>query len=245
MLQAEPGGRRCRGSSQDLLPVRHHANCVPYTSAFIPSDPFTSWASFSRPTADQGPPNRFAGSTINFDPTTYTKVWGSNLTLDWKLPDKLALKSITAYRRFDSRWSRTTTCLAGPIAGRRAHLQPFVQRGTAPERQGRQSGWTSRSAAYYFDQTTTYATHQFLPYAGRASSSTATIRSIASSVRGFRNAAWHMTDALNVNAGARYTHEKKDYTYSRLPVARPTRSSASTDGQQHRGTTTVPRSTIA
>ena len=31
----------------------------------------------------------------------------------------------------------------------------------------------------------------------------------------FANATWHITDALNLNAGVRYTHQDKTYTYVR------------------------------
>ena len=38
----------------------------------------------------------------------------------------------------------------------------------------------------------------------------------ASSYAAFANSSWHITEAFNVNAGVRYTKEKKTYTYSRL-----------------------------
>src|SRR5690606_7283637 len=37
----------------------------------------------------------------------------------------------------------------------------------------------------------------------------------ASSHALFANGTWHITDALNLNAGVRYTKEKKSYTFSR------------------------------
>ena len=71
---------------------------------------------------------------------------------------------------------------------------------------------------YYFGQTTTYATHQFLPYAVPGFEFFGNDPVEASSYAAFVNASWHLTDALNVNAGVRYTKEDKTYHYSRLPV---------------------------
>ena len=69
---------------------------VEYGKAFVPADPYTSYASYTSVQPD--------GRTVTFAPTTRTKVWGTNLTVDWTITDSLALKSITAYREFDSRW---------------------------------------------------------------------------------------------------------------------------------------------
>jgi iron complex outermembrane recepter protein len=41
---------------------------------------------------------------------------------------------------------------------------------------------------------------------------------VASSYAGFLNGGWHMTDALTLNAGVRYTKEKKDYHYGRTDI---------------------------
>ena len=71
---------------------------------------------------------------------------------------------------------------------------------------------------YYFKQTTTYATHQFLPYAVPGFEFYGNDPVEGKSYAGFANASVHATDALNINAGIRYTHESKVYNYSRLPV---------------------------
>ena len=73
--------------------------------------------------------------------------------------------------------------------------------------------------AYYFDQTTTYETHQILNYAVPGFEFRGDDPVDASSYAGFFNASWHITDKMNVNAGVRYTNEKKDYHYGRAPVS--------------------------
>jgi iron complex outermembrane receptor protein len=194
--------------------------CVPYTSTFIPSDPYISYASFTgvRPQNLFGPPNSLAGSTISFSPQTHTKVWGSNLTLDWKLADSLALKSITSYRRFDSRWSEDNDVspVSGSLGAEHIFNHSFSEELRLNGNFGSLLDYTL--GGYYFDQTTTYATHQFLPYAVPGFEFYGNDPVDASSYAAFLNTTWHPFDGFNVNAGVRYTHEEKDYAYSRLPV---------------------------
>ena len=192
---------------------------VAYTSAFIPSDPYTTYASFSalRPQNLVGPPNPLAGTTLSFSPNTNTKVWGTNLTADWKLSDSMAVKSITAYREFDSRWSEDNDVspLSGSLGAEHLYNHSFSQ-------ELRLNGTVSlvdyTLGGYYFNQTTTYATHQFLPYALPGFEFYGNDPVEANTYAAFLNTAWHITDALNLNTGVRYSKEKKDYHYSRLPV---------------------------
>ena len=192
---------------------------VAYTSAFIPADAYTSYASFSalRPQNLIGPPNPLAGTTLSFSPNTNTKVWGTNLTADWKLSDSMAVKSITAYREFDSRWSEDNDVspLSGSLGAEHLYNHSFSQ-------ELRLNGTVSlvdyTLGGYYFNQTTTYATHQFLPYALPGFEFYGNDPVEANTYAAFLNTAWHITDALNLNTGVRYSKEKKDYHYSRLPV---------------------------
>ena len=193
---------------------------VPYTAAFVPPDSHTSYATFTaiRPQNLFGPPNSLAGSTISYSPTTQTTVWGVNGTVDWKLADSLALKSITSYRQFDSRWTEDNDVspLSGSLGAEHLWNHSFSQELRLNGRFGEAVDYTL--GGYYFNQTTTYATHQFLPYAVPGFEFYGNDPVEASSYAGFANASWHVTDALNVNAGVRYTDEKKTYNYSRLPV---------------------------
>ena len=192
---------------------------VPYTSAFIPADAYTSYASFSalRPQNLIGPPNPLAGTSFSFSPDTNTRVWGTNLTADWKLSDSMALKSITAYREFDSRWSEDNDVspLSGSLGAEHMTNHSFSQE---LRLSGNVASVDYTLGGYYFDQTTTYSTHQFLPYALPGFEFYGKDPVEASTYAAFLNTAWHITDALNLNTGVRYSKEKKDYKYSRLPV---------------------------
>ncbi len=200
--------------------TRFGSTTVPYTAAFLPPNVNTSYASFSaiRPQNAFGPPNPLAGSTLSYSPITHTKVWGVNGTVDWKLGDSAALKSITSYRQFDSRWveDNDVSPVAGSLGAEHLWNHSFSQELRLNGQVGPQVDYTV--GGFYFAQTTTYATHQMLPYAVPGFEFFGNDPVEASTYAGFANGSWHATDAFNVNAGVRYTKEKKTYNYSRLPV---------------------------
>ena len=193
---------------------------VPYTTAFVPPNRRISYSSFTaiRPQNAFGPPNPLAGSTLSYSPNTHTTLWGVNGTADWKLGDSLALKSITAYREFDSRWSEDNDVspISGSLGAEHLFNESFSQELRLNGAAGELLDYTI--GGYYFKQTTTYATHQFLPYAVPGFEFYGNDPVEGKSYAGFANASVHATDALNINAGIRYTHESKVYNYSRLPV---------------------------
>jgi iron complex outermembrane recepter protein len=179
---------------------------VPYDERFLPPNEFTSYAAFGGRT----------GSTLySWEPKTTTFNWGTAATIDWKISDTLSLKSITAYRAFDSRWveDNDVSPLAGSLGAEHLYHDQFSQ-------ELRLNGALLNSkveytlGGYYFDQTTTYQTHQVLTYAGDLDF-LGDDPVEASTYAAFLNATTHVTDALNVNTGVRYSKESKDYHYSR------------------------------
>jgi iron complex outermembrane receptor protein len=198
---------------------------VPYTSAFVPPNPWISYASFNDVRPD--------GTVVNYAPETHTKVWGNNLTADFRINDVTSIKSITAYREFDSRWveDNDISPLSGSLGAEHIWNHSFSQ-------ELRLNGTVSlldyTVGGYYFNQVSTYATHQMLNYVAfpaflcPPSAPGACIFEFyskgdvvsASSYAGFMNGSFHLTDALTFNAGIRETKESKDYTFSRIPVPR-------------------------
>jgi iron complex outermembrane receptor protein len=185
---------------------------VEYGKAFVPSDPYTSYSSYTAVQPD--------GRTVTFAPTSRTKVWGTNLTVDWTITDSLAIKSITAYREFDSKWvsDNDVSPLGGSLGDNYLFNDSFSE-------ELRLNGVAFNEAvnytfgAYYFDETTTYRTHQILNYSRPGFEFRGNDPVDASSYAGFFNTSWHVTDALGVNLGVRYTHEEKDYKYGREAVS--------------------------
>ena len=188
---------------------------IPWGPQYIPSDPYVSYATFCgyRPSSGENP-----AAQVCFPPFTKTKVWGSNLTVDWTLSDSLALKSITAYRRFDAQWVEDNDVSPASLGLGAEHQSnhSFSQELRLNGKIGKVFDYTV--GGYYFDQLTIGQTHQMLNYVPTPFlfEFLGNDPTKASSYAGFLNGAWHATDALNVNAGVRYTKEKKDYTYSRL-----------------------------
>jgi iron complex outermembrane recepter protein len=200
---------------------------VPYTAAFVPPNPWSSYASFTDVRPD--------GTVVNYAPTTHTKVWGNNLTADYRVTDLVSIKSITAYREFDSRWveDNDISPLSGSLGAEHIWNHSFSQ-------ELRLNGTISlldyTVGGYYFKQVSTYATHQMLNYVGQFPSFVPGLCSgttaptcifefysngdvvSASSYAGFLNGSLHLTDALTLNLGLRETKESKDYTYSRVNV---------------------------
>ncbi len=183
---------------------------IPFGPQYIPSDKFVSYATFS----DQRPD----GTIVYFPPTTHTKVWGTNLTADWTINDDLSLKSITAYRKFDSRWVEDNDVSPGYLGLGAEHQSnhSFSQELRLNGKAGSMFDYTL--GAYYFDQTTIGRTHQILNYVPTPFlfEFLGNDPTTASSYAAYANGSWHVTTGLDVNAGVRYTKEKKDYTYSRL-----------------------------
>lgn len=179
-------------------------------SQYIPSDPFVTYASFR----DERPD----GTIVSFAPGTHTKVWGTNLSVDFNVLDNLALKSITAYREFDSRWVEDNDASPASLGLGSEHQsnRTFSQELRLLGATGDVFDYTL--GLYYFDQRTIGRTHQMLNYVPTPFlfEFLGNDPTDASSQAAFANGSWHVTDALNVNAGVRYTKEKKDYTYSRL-----------------------------
>jgi iron complex outermembrane receptor protein len=199
------------------------ATSVPY---LFPPGSYASYASFCgyRPATTTGGTN---STEVCLAPFTHTKQWGTNLAIDWKLSDSLSLKSITAYRRFESRWvedndaSPATIGLGNEYQSNHSFSQELRLHGVAG------TAFDYTIGGYYFDQLTIGRTHQMLNYVGIPDfvfgapflfEFLGNDPIPSSSYAGFADGSWHITSALNLNAGVRYTKEKKDYTFSRLNV---------------------------
>jgi iron complex outermembrane recepter protein len=182
---------------------------VAYDSRFVPNNPFISYASFCAA--------GLAGNTYCFSPDTYSKNWGTNLTLDWKIGPDLALKSLTAYRSFDTRWTEDND--VSPLYGSLGAEHLLNHTLTEELRlNGKIASILDYSVGgFYLDQVTTYPTHQVLDYVipGLDFEFLGNDPVQETDYAAFANATWHIVEGLNLNGGVRYTHQEKDYTYNR------------------------------
>jgi iron complex outermembrane receptor protein len=182
---------------------------VPYDGRFVPPSPYTSYASFCA--------IGLAGNDQCFSTDTSTKVWGTNLTMDWSLAKSLSLKSITAYRELDSIWTNDddTSPLSSSLGADEMRNHTFSEELRLNGSVGKFLDYSAGGIS--LDQVTTYASHQILDYVIPHTPFEFLQNDPVGEkdYAGFANATWHITDALNFNGGVRYTHEKKTYTYVR------------------------------
>jgi iron complex outermembrane recepter protein len=182
---------------------------VAYDSRFVPNNPYISYASFCA--------KGLAGNTYCFSPDTYNKQWGTNLHMDWKIASNLDLKSITAYREFDTRWTEDNDVspLSGSLGAEHLLNHTFTQELRLNGNVGSAINYTV--GGFLLDQVTTYPTHQILDYIipGLAFEFLGNDPIHEKDYAGFANVDWTIVENLVLNAGLRYTHQEKDYTYNR------------------------------
>lgn len=183
---------------------------VAYDNRFVPSNPYVSYADFCA--------KGIAGNTECFSPDTHNKQWGTNLTMDWTLTPGLSVKSITGFREFDTQWTEDNDVspLGGSLGAEHLLNHTLTQELRLNGKFENVLDYTI--GGFYLDQTTTYPTHQVLDYIVPTllfeflGNDPVHERDYA----GFVNGTWHITDGLDLNAGGRYTHLEKDYTYNRF-----------------------------
>jgi iron complex outermembrane receptor protein len=209
LLQANPAAPGAFATNINSGFPPGNAQGVAYDSRFVPKDPYVSYAGFCG--------NGLAGNTYCWSPDTYSKNWGTSLSLNWELASGLTLQSITGYRRFDNQWTEDNEVspLSGALGAEHIFNHTVTQELRLSGKIGRLIDYTV--GGFYLDQLTTYPTHQVLDYV---------IPGVPFEFLGndpiknrdyaaFANATWHITDALNFNAGVRYTNQEKTYTYVR------------------------------
>lgn len=214
-------------ATPNTLLVASQANCappactpaasysaVPYDSRFIPKDPYVTYSSYNDP---GGVYLGIKKNPFYATPQSTLKGYGLSGTIDYKIADKLTVKSITAYRYYKSEFGNDND--ASPLvidqgAGKLTHRQ-FQQ-------ELRLNGTLFNDAVdftlggFYFHQKTIYATRQDLLYVSPLFDFVGDDPVTANTKAAFAHAVWHVTDKLNVTGGVRYSDEDKTYTYERF-----------------------------
>jgi len=182
---------------------------VAYDNRFVPNNPYISYAGF----CGVG----IAGNNYCFSPDTHNKQWGTNLTLDWQIAPELALKSITGYREFDTNWTEDND--VSPLSGSLGaeHLLNHTLTQELRLDGSLASVFHYTVGGFFLDQVTTYPTHQVLDYIapGLLFEFLGNDPIHEKDYAGFANVSWQILEPLTLNAGVRYTHQEKDYTYNR------------------------------
>ena len=196
---------------------------LPLSAFLVPYGSYYNYATFYNPA---GTFSRTSGGVTTNTPELETrpdirskfKGWGTSGNIDWKISDSLALKSVTAYRQYDSYFSNDNDLspLANSLGFGTLKFHSFSEElrlnGTALANDAIEY----TIGGFYMNQYSLYATTQDLRYS--ATSLTQFIGNDpvnADSKAVFGHLAYKATDKLTANLGIRRTSEHKDYTFSR------------------------------
>jgi iron complex outermembrane receptor protein len=177
---------------------------------FIPTDPYVTYANRT---------DTYGGRSYTASDKTLTTSWGLAGTFEWTIAPSLSLKSITAYREFDSTFAEDNDSSPAQVSLGFEHLfnHQFSEELRLSGSLGSSKMFEYTLGGYYFKQTTTYPTHQLLNYAGPFGLGFYGNDPVnANSKAGFLNGVFHIIPGLDFNGGIRYTTEEKVYHYTRL-----------------------------
>ena len=209
-------------------------NGVPYSSIFVPSgpnegdpnhpnDPFLSYATFVDP--GQGNAVEAKWKPVVVPPINYYRTYGVGGTIDWKLNENWALRSITAFRYFYNSFAEDTP--SSPV-GVQLLLQTLHHRQETQEFRlnGRLFNAVDVTVGgFYAHQSGDETARVDLPYVGAGAvpgtpnfafdfqHGPDTTPSTAKAV--FGQADWHVVGGLELIGGVRYSVDDKSYTFHR------------------------------
>jgi iron complex outermembrane receptor protein len=184
-----------------------------------PRGSYYNYASFYNPpyaggalaTSAATPPPWFESRA---NPQQWFEGWGTALDVEFRLTDALELKSITAWREYESGFANDNDLspLSSSIGDGSLPFESFTQ-------ELRLNGgndvfeWTL--GAYYLDQRSRYQSWQDLRYSSPLQFQQNDVVNVDTKAA-FGHASYSATDQLSFTAGLRYTDEHKDYNYVRL-----------------------------
>ena len=196
---------------------------VPYDSRFVPygpncgdpngcNNPYLSYSTFLDAMA---PSQQLPYKPASVPPIQHLTDYGLSGTIDWNLSDAFQLKSITAWRHYDSSWAQDVD--GSPIPSQQL-LQTLHHHQWSEEVRLNGSLFDNKleftTGGFWFEQGGTLHARVDLNYAGidfiHGPDTTP-----SSSKAAFLHAEFHVTDKLNITGGIRYTKDKKTYTYFR------------------------------
>ncbi|WP_338466150.1 TonB-dependent receptor [Novosphingobium sp. ZN18A2] len=189
---------------------------VPDLSTFLtPPNEYSNYSSYETPAFTDK-----AGShpATMWTPNTRLRAWDVSGTVDIDLADNLALKLITAYMDLSGRYS--TDFDTTPFGINTSTFTNSFEQFTQEARLNGSSfnhllDWTV--GAFYYKSTAYIEGGDIIaPGAPFESAFYSNDRIPSRSISGFVHGEFHLTDALTLTGGLRYTSDKKDYYFRRL-----------------------------
>ena len=196
---------------------------VPLDCRFVPNGPFScdpngrnqkyiSYATFSDTLA---PTTQRPAKPVIIPPVQQLDQHGLSAAVDWKLGENYSVKSVTAWREYDSTWASDAD--NSPLPSQQLlqtlkHWQKSQELRLNGQALNDKVDFTV--GAFYFKQGGTLQARVDLNYSGidfiHGPDPTPS-RSIA----GFAHADWHLTESTDLTTGLRYTDDHKSYTFFR------------------------------
>jgi iron complex outermembrane receptor protein len=199
--------------NQITIPTTSGAQ-LPFNSAavpaMIPHSPYASYATFSMPAFGSTP-------AYNGPDESQLLSWGGSGTVDWKITDRLSLKSITSFRGYSTQWWEDNDASPWPVGLGGENLEHHQ----VSQELRLNGSWEQfvdyTVGGFYFHERSVYGTHQDLWYAAGpgALDFLGNDPVPATDRAGFLHTVWHLLPKLDFTAAVRYTSQNKDYTYSR------------------------------
>lgn len=177
-----------------------------------PNDPYLTYSTFMDATP---PTSQQPYKPVVVPPLRTLDQYGISANIDWTLSDQFSIKSITGWRRYESSWSQD-------VDGSPLNSQLLLQ--TLNHWQWSQELRLNGSlfddavdftvGGFYFKQDGTLAARVNLTYAG-IDFLHGPDETPSNSKAAFAHGTWHVSDALNLSVGIRYSEDEKEYTYFR------------------------------
>jgi len=198
------------------------ANDAPASAFVTPRGSYYNYASYYNPAYSGGvdpavlPTGAIPAPWMESRPVVgqYFEGWGTALEVDAKLTEKMSIKSITAYRAYQSGFSNDNDLspLSSSIGEGELPFHSFSQElrfnaSTGP------FDWTV--GGYFQDQQSRYQSWQDLRYSAPLMFQQNDVVNVDTAAA-FGHLAYNITERLVATAGVRYTDEHKDYNYVRL-----------------------------
>jgi iron complex outermembrane recepter protein len=203
---------------------------LPLSTFAVPRGSYYNYATFHNPRGTfanySGATNLPTGVTVGMletrpDIRAKFRGWGGSFNIDWKLGERFSVKSITAYRTYDSYFANDNDLspLANSLGFGTLDFRFFSQEVRLNGAALDDDKIEYTLGAYYSEQTTVYATTQDLRNSTTLTQFIGDDPVNADSKAVFGHLALHITDPLTLNLGLRYTDEHKDYTFRRRTYA--------------------------
>lgn len=210
----------------NIQPVQGAGGTALPVSAFVvPHGSYYNYATFYNPRGTYiRPSNGATTPMLETRPDIRAKFrgWGGSFDVDWNLAARLSLRSITAYRTYDSFFANDNDLspLANSLGFGTTDFKFFSEEVRLNGALLADDRLEYTLGAYYSDQETIYATTQDLRYAATGLTQFMGNDPVNADSRAvFGHLAYRIIDPLTLNLGLRYTDEHKDYTFRRRTYA--------------------------